>query len=105
MIAREGDSFEVLCKSSAYPQVESIFVLVKINSDFTFVICIFDNRKLATDGFSMEQSWRVWLTTPFSLRRYPGIIGVAFLIVIAFLVVVVVGVVVVAFLVIVDDQT
>ena len=67
--------------------------------DFTFVICIFDNRKLATDGFSMEQSWRVWLTTPFSLRRYPGIIGVA----VAFLVVVVV--VVVAFLVIVDDQT
>ena len=85
----------MLCKSSAYPQVESIFVLVKINSDLTFVICIFDNRKLATDGFSMEQSWRVWLTTPFSLRRYPGIIAVAFL------VVVVVG----AFLVIVDDQT
>ena len=100
MIAREGDSFEVLCKSSAYPQVESIFVLVKINSDLTFVICIFHNRKLATDGFSMEQSWRVWLTTPFSLRRYPGIIGAAFLIVVAFLVVVVV-----AFLVIVDDQT
>ena len=99
MIAREGDSFEVLCKSSAYPQVESIFVLVKINSDLTFVICIFDNRRLATDGFSMEQSWRVWLTTPFSLRRYPGIIGVA----VAFLVVVVV--VVDAFLVIVDDQT
>ena len=88
----------MLCKSSAYPQVESIFVLVKINSDLTFVICIFDNRRLATDGFSMEQSWRVWLTTPFSLRRYPGIIGVA----VAFLVVVVV---VVAFLVIVDDQT
>ena len=70
------------------------------HSDLTFVICIFHNRKLATDGFSMEQSWRVWLTTPFSLRRYPGIIGVAFLIVVAFLVVVVVGVVV-----IVDDQT
>ena len=69
------------------------------HSDLTFVICIFHNRRLATDGFSMEQSWRVWLTTPFSLRRYPGIIGVAFL------VVVVVGVVVVAFLVIVDDQT
>ena len=83
--------------------MESIFVPVKINSDLIFVICIFDNRKLATDGFSMEQSWRVWLTTPFSLRRYPGIIGVAFLIVVAFLVVVVV--VVVAFLVIVDDQT
>ena len=52
ILVREGDSFEVLCKSRAYPQV----TFSPSTGQFMVMHMVDNNRRLVTAGFSTEQS-------------------------------------------------
>ena len=49
-VVHEGDSFEVLCRSQAYPQVQCQ------EGEMGDEVC----RKLAIGGSSVGRSWRDW---------------------------------------------